>query len=408
VFGGDWQTHLPTSLRIIDEEQRGILQSIATSESAVHVIHALAGCGKSTVIQCLVALYAAWHARLSPDEQRSEVLMVTLRTRTLRHKFLQGMLHHQVLKCDQVIFGGLLPDRLLAAGCLDDDSAHFEKTILGAPPVHRALDTSEQLKRGLEELHAQIMQVHADGSWITNVETALLKTQARDKMQARWAFHAAYVRAEADALGKVAVVLVTTDVALKLCGKAANAGSPSARLMKKKQPAALIMDEMQRCPAETYLALSSHHTTLVAVGDRGQELYPLNVLQPRRGGRADGRIIKVQQFLSQSRQTFAAELLLGREKAAPGAPDSPTIHHLTETKRFGNPLATYLARGHPQLCGNLRVSTALAKRTPVFHVWYTAPCASWYNLEYFLSDERTRNYRKKTKSMLGAARGGVE
>ena len=56
VFGGQWQTHLPTSLRIIDEEQRGILQSIATSESAVHVIHALAGCGKSTVIQCLVAL----------------------------------------------------------------------------------------------------------------------------------------------------------------------------------------------------------------------------------------------------------------------------------------------------------------------------------------------------------------
>ena len=128
------------------------------------------------------------------------------------------------------------------------------------------------------------------------------------------------------------------------------------------------------------------------------------------GAELTGAFIKVQQFLSQSRQTFAAELLLGREKAAPGAQDSPTIHHLTETKRFGNPLATYLARGHPRLCGNLRVSTALAKRTPVFHVWYTAPCASWYNLEYFLNEARTAHLElpPKKKSMLGAARGGVE
>ena len=122
--------------------------------------------------------------------------MVTLRTRTLRHEFLQGMLHHQVLKCDQVTFGGLLPDRLLAAGCLDDDSAHFEKTILGASAVHCALDTSEQHKRGLEKLHAEIMQAHADGSWITEAETALLKTRAKDAMQALWAFHEAYGQAE--------------------------------------------------------------------------------------------------------------------------------------------------------------------------------------------------------------------
>jgi hypothetical protein len=106
----------------------------------------------------------------------------------------------------------------------------------------------------LEKLHAQIMQEHADWSWITEVEAAQLKTHARAAMQALWAFHEAYGQAEAEALGKVAVVLVTTDVALKLCGKAANAGSPAARLMKKKQPAALIMDEMQRCPAEMHLS----------------------------------------------------------------------------------------------------------------------------------------------------------
>ena len=395
VFCNGWETRLPASLQIIDEEQRAILSSICDSTSPVHVIHALAGCGKSTVIQCLVALYAAWHERLSPEEQGSEVLMVTLRTRTLRHEFLQGLLHHMVLKPGQVIFGGLLPDRLLDAGSLDDDVAHFEKVILSAPAVNWALDTSENCRLGLERLHEDIMQLHyADGLWITDVETAQFKTHARDAMRVLWAFHEAYDQEEAVALGKVAVALVTTDVALKLWGKAANPGSPAARLMKKKQPTALIMDEMQRCPAETYLALASNHTTLVAVGDRGQELYPLHVQQPCRGGHADRRIIQVQTFLGQSRQAFAAELLIGREKAAPGAPDSPAIHHLTETKRFGDPLAMYLARGYTQLCASLRASSVLGKRTPVFHVWYKAPCESWYNLEYFLSPARKWNYSK--------------
>jgi hypothetical protein len=411
VFWRGWETRLPTSLQIIDEEQRAILNSISESTAAVHVIHALAGCGKSTVIQCLVALYAAWHDDLTLKEKGSEVLMVTLRTRTLRHEFLQGLLHHNVLKTGQVIFGGLLPDRLLDAGALDDDVAHFDKVILSASAVHWALGTSETCRLLLERLHAEIVRLHAaDRSWITDVETAQLKTHAREAMRTLWAFHEAYEQEEAVALAKVAVVLVTTDVALKLCGKAANPGSPAARLLKKKQPAALIMDEMQRCPAETYLALASNHTTLVAVGDRGQELYPLHMSQPPRGGKADEGTIRIQTFFDQSRQTFAAELLLEREQAAPGAPDSPAIHHLTETKRFGDPLAMYLSRGHPQLCARLRASSVLGKRTPVFHVWYKAPCESWFNLEYFLSEARKRHYRQKAKTlaMLDTDCGGVE
>ena len=41
---------LPPALQIIDQQQRGILTAMAKSNAPVHVIHALAGCSKSTVL----------------------------------------------------------------------------------------------------------------------------------------------------------------------------------------------------------------------------------------------------------------------------------------------------------------------------------------------------------------------
>jgi hypothetical protein len=53
---------LPPALQIIDQEQRDILTAMAASDAPVQVIHALAGSGKSTILQCLVALFAKHHA----------------------------------------------------------------------------------------------------------------------------------------------------------------------------------------------------------------------------------------------------------------------------------------------------------------------------------------------------------
>ena len=108
---------LPPALTIIDKHQRGILAAIAISSAPVHVIHALAGCGKSTVLQCLVALHASHHAAALAREAESEagagagssVLVVLLRTRTLRHEFLQALLRSQALAPEQVVFGGAPP-----------------------------------------------------------------------------------------------------------------------------------------------------------------------------------------------------------------------------------------------------------------------------------------------------------
>ena len=102
-----------------------------------------------------------------------------------------------------------------------------------------------------------------------------LTRAAKGALGKLWSFHQAHSLAAAAALCRVAVLLVSGDVALKIFGRCATPGSPAARLLKeKKQNTALILDEMQRCPVETFCALGSRHDAVVAVGDRGQEMHP--------------------------------------------------------------------------------------------------------------------------------------
>ncbi|MFM7979733.1 MAG: hypothetical protein ACKPKO_10495, partial [Candidatus Fonsibacter sp.] len=67
-----------------------------------------------------------------------------------------------------------------------------------------------------------------------------------------------YQTAEAEAFGKVALVIVSTDVALNIYGKSASHGSPAMRLMRQKTGIALITGEVQKVPVETYVALAIH------------------------------------------------------------------------------------------------------------------------------------------------------
>ena len=73
-----------------------------------------------------------------------------------------------------------------------------------------------------------------------------------------------------------------------------------------KKSTALILDEMQRCPIETFCALGSQHDTVVAVGDRGQEIYP--AMTSSRSGAA----IPTQTFVLQAHPNFAAASVLAR------------------------------------------------------------------------------------------------
>ena len=146
VRGGFFAGLLPT-LKIIGQQARGILTAVAKPNASAHVTHALAGCGKSTVLQCLVALHASHHAAALAKEAESKadagadspVLVVLLRTRTLRHEFVQALLRSQALAPEQVVFGGRLLDRFLEAGVVDDDVAHFQKIVLATPETRRLL-----------------------------------------------------------------------------------------------------------------------------------------------------------------------------------------------------------------------------------------------------------------------------
>ena len=403
VFYDGFLVDLPPALQMIDQEQRAILSDIARSDSPVQIINALAVCGKSTILQCIISLYASRHAALDSEAANTEVLVLTLRARTLRHEFLQALLHHLILSPDHVIFGGRLPDRLLEAGVLDDDVAHFEQIIPAQPEVNGPLDDYTLSRVALEAGHQAVLAAHADDSWVEVGEVVDLKLLAKTALEKLWAFHQAYADGEALAFAKIALVLVTTDVALKIFAGAAASGSPAARLLKKKKPLAVIMDEVQRCPVETYVALGSQTSTVIAVGDRGQELYPLVPWHTQAQAAASG--LQVQTFTAQARPCFAAEMLLQRAQAAPGAPEPSlaAVYHLTETKRFGDPLATYLARAHPNLCSRLRASSALGKHTPVSHIWYDAKCTSWYNLGYFLGGASCKRAQESPAAWKSAA-----
>ena len=181
--------YLPPALPIIDQEQRDILTAMAASDAPVQVIHALAGSGKSTILQCLVALFAKHHAEqlglealgAAPlDSEAGSVLVFILRTRTLRHEFLQTLMHNQVLQPRQVIFGGRLPDRFLEAGVFDDDAAHFQNIVLSMPEPSRLLLAYEIALTALMAWHEESIRTHAvDASWAQVGEVVVLKREAK-------------------------------------------------------------------------------------------------------------------------------------------------------------------------------------------------------------------------------------
>ncbi|MFM7985952.1 MAG: hypothetical protein ACKPKO_42215, partial [Candidatus Fonsibacter sp.] len=157
-----------------------------------------------------------------------------------------------------------LPDRLQQAGVLADDQEQLRTLV----------STYITYSTALEAERAPVMREHATGSSISVEASASLKHLAMDALHQFWMCFEVYLAAEAEAFGKVALVIVTAGVALNIYGKDASHGSPAMQLHKQNNPIALIMDAMQRCPIETYIALASHSKTVVAVGDNRQELYP--------------------------------------------------------------------------------------------------------------------------------------
>ncbi|MFM7978936.1 MAG: hypothetical protein ACKPKO_06430, partial [Candidatus Fonsibacter sp.] len=127
---------LPMPLQIIDTKQRGIFSATGTSNAPVHVIHGLAGCGKSMMMQCLVAIYATHHSRLSDMLMTLAPKPLTLQV--LRHEFLQCLLHSAYVQPERVLFGGRLPDNCLEAGVLDNDQKHIWNIMLGKADVRSA------------------------------------------------------------------------------------------------------------------------------------------------------------------------------------------------------------------------------------------------------------------------------
>ena len=107
-------------------------------------------------------------------------------------------------------------DSFLEAGVVDDDVAHFQKIVLAAPEPSCRLRAYEAALADLLALHEDYVRQHADGTWVTIDEVEALKRDAKHALGQFGSSHQACSEAEAAALRRVAVLLATTDVALKI------------------------------------------------------------------------------------------------------------------------------------------------------------------------------------------------
>ena len=83
---------------------------------------------------------------------------MTLRNRPLRHEFLETLLENKVVKPEDVLFAGKLPDWLIERGVTDNDEAHFEKQVLKVPQVAEAKRKVDRAKAMAEQAHKSFQE----------------------------------------------------------------------------------------------------------------------------------------------------------------------------------------------------------------------------------------------------------
>ena len=109
--------------------------------------------------------------------------------------------------------------------------------VLAMPEPSRLLPVYEEARAALMALRENIVQTHAVyNTWAQQDEALALKRAAKGALRKLWSFHEARSLAAAAALRRVAVLLVTGDVALKIFCRCATPGSPAARLLRENSP----------------------------------------------------------------------------------------------------------------------------------------------------------------------------
>ena len=92
---------LPPAISTLDEQQAKVLEALREANMPCHLVHALAGTGKSRLLQAILAMWDTARQR-----HPGKFLLVTLRNRPLRHEFLETLLDDHILKPDEVLWGG--------------------------------------------------------------------------------------------------------------------------------------------------------------------------------------------------------------------------------------------------------------------------------------------------------------
>ena len=266
--------NLPAALKCIDWEQQTVLADIRASDAPLHLVHALAGTGKSTDH---ASAPGAVH-RKDPEVRRippGDLAQQAPAARILGDTAGQ----ERSWKPRTCSLQGKLPDWLIESGVTDDDAAHFAKQIQKLPPVEKAKKDFDESKLSVEEVwdnfqkkfrrRSKGCQNACNDAW---GQSRGLKVGSQKALKMLWEYINRFGAGAEEVLKQVSVLLATTDVALKLFADLSTPSSPAARLLKHQKPYAILMDEIQRVPTETFLGLAMHTPTLCAFGDNAQKV----------------------------------------------------------------------------------------------------------------------------------------
>ena len=401
---------LPDVLRQrLDEEQLHVLQGISGSEAPIQFLHALAGTGKTQVLKCLLYKWARMR-------QPHNFVIVTLRTKELRHEFWKEML--TVLEDEQVMSSGQSPPGVEVA---PDEERWTNRVLKGLTEEVAVLNRA---KETLKEACLRSQGLHVPPLWPCKPAEQILQdndlVRAADAyreagataMRALWALFRQWVKAELEALSKVSILVCTADVAMKAF--AGEALHPAKNLLQHSACKGLWADEAQRLPGPTVAALAANVPSLGLSGDSGQRatLTTQAEARPFEAG-STGQVTDQMTFwadeflhtpaggLESSSSSASGERTLpppGRtaagERTAPPGPASAAqdvhvaVWKLTGCKRIGKPALDFIREFLPNVAKDLKLMPS--HRGTAFRVaYYDSRCGAWWSLDGLMKHLRT-------------------
>ena len=376
-------------MRRLSQQQEDVFLRIGASPCPLHLVTAIAGAGKSTLVQ---AMLGEW------EDEEGLILWLTS-SRELRDDVLVNSLllpGAALLSQEQVMWAGRPVSTAAGDTVLDNDIIESRIQAEMRPVLDTCAEKRKLITQTVQEMRAQpgpprYQRPRQGGACLcpdrvtVPERLALVLRTAAETLRLAWkACVLDYHKYQEATLAKVKVLVCTASLATRLL---ANRRKGHAQALLRLRPVqAAVVDEVQNETAFEATAIAAQVPTLIALGDQQQDLTHLygppaaqtkapcagdaDPLQPPDPG-AD-RAFQKLTGLSGGVSPINAMTPLRH---------TAEVHTLSECWRFGAPLTNWIAAMYRREISEFRPADP-AKRTAIRIILYettTEPGARWWS-----------------------------